>query len=384
HLAVAGVGSVTPSGRYVGDAPAVPIRTSDPRWTQTDDGLVLTGGGHEGPGAIVVEGLPTGRLTAIRASGAAVGEPQGLAVRTLDPLPGEELCRLATLSDLHLGTHVFGQRGTIRELPTPEVAHPQRCTEAALAEADAWGAERIVVKGDLTNQGAAAHWREFARLMAASPVPVDALPGNHDHAHPRGQASIAPAAAAVTFGLSIADPVLVRDLAGVRLILIDSTRPGMHGGTVDRVLADVAAIVADADRAGGVIIALHHQLQPHRLPEGWPSGIPRDESFRFLERIGAAHPHVLVTSGHTHRHRRWGHAGVAVTQVGSTKDYPGVWAGYVVHEGGMRQVVRRVARPDCLAWTDHSRRAAAGLWRHVAPGRLDARCFNVPWTTSPF
>ena len=98
-----------------------------------------------------------------------------------------------------------------------------------------------------------------------------------------------------------------------------------------------------------------------------------------MDRLGAAHPHAFVTSGHTHRHRRWGRAGVVVTQVGATKDFPGVFAGYVVHEGGMRQVVRRIARPDVIAWTDHSRIAAYGAWEHAAPGRLDARCFNVAW-----
>lgn len=329
---------------------------------------------------MVVDGLPPGRLFAVTVSGPAVGDERVLAVRTLAPLAGQEQCRIATLSDLHLGTHVFGHRGTIREHPRPDVPHPERCTEAAIDEATAWGAERIVVKGDLTNHGTTAQWRTYARLVGASPVPVDAMAGNHDHAHPVGQAALAPAAAAAAFRLSIAQPVLVRDLPGLRLVLVDSTRPGRHGGSLAAVADDVVEVAADADRAGGVLVALHHQLQPHRLAEGWPTGIGRDESRRFLERLGAVHPHVLVTSGHTHRHRRWGHAGVTATQVGSAKDYPGVWAGYVVAEGGMRQIVRRVARPDVMTWTDHSRRAALGAWRHVSPGRLDARCFDLPWT----
>jgi hypothetical protein len=87
----------------------------------------------------------------------------------------------------------------------------------------------------------------------------------------------------------------------------------------------------------------------------------------------------MVTSGHTHRHRRWSRAGVTVTQVGATKDYPGVWAGYVVHEGAIRQIVRRTARPDVIGWTDHTRIAAYGAWEHAAPGRLAARCFDLRW-----
>ena len=89
---------------------------------------------------------------------------------------------------------------------------------------------------------------------------------------------------------------------------------------------------------------------------------------------------MLGTSGHTHRHRRHQIDGVPWTETGSPKDYPGTWTGYVVHEGGIRQIVRRVQAPDAIAWTDHTRIAAYGLWEHASPGRLDARCFNVPWT----
>ena len=126
-------------------------------------------------------------------------------------------------------------------------------------------------------------------------------------------------------------------------------------------------------------MALHHQLQPHHVTEGWPWGVPRHESMRFLDAVGAAHPDTLVTSGHTHRHRRWRRGPVTVTQTGSTKDFPGVWAGYVVHEDGIRQVVRRVARRDCIAWTERTAAAVGGLWSVIAPGRLSSRCFNLTW-----
>ena len=86
-----------------------------------------------------------------------------------------------------------------------------------------------------------------------------------------------------------------------------------------------------------------------------------------------------MTAGHSHRHRRRTHRSVTITEVGSPKDYPGTWAGYVVHEGGVRQVVRRVDRPDCIRWTEYTRRAALGLWGQWSPGRLDDRCFSLTW-----
>lgn len=338
-----------------------------------------------GPGSVVLDGLPAGRDLEVRGTGPALGGSAArLPFRTLDPLRGEPLTRVATISDLHLGTEAFGHRGTIHEHPAPAVPHPLRCTTCAMADAVAWGADRIVAKGDLTHRGDVDEWRTWAGLVEAAPVPVDAVAGNHDrgghHERRPGPRTppLLPEEAAGVYGFALASPMLVRDHPGLRVVLLDSTVQGRNRGTLAHLLEDLGDAVADADPDGSVLVALHHHLHARPVTEGWPVGVAHPESRSVLERLGAAHPRVLVTSGHTHRHRRWDHGGVTSTQVGSTKDYPGVWAGYVAHEGGLRQVVRRVSRPDCLAWTDRTRRAALGAWRWVAPGRLDARCFNHP------
>ncbi len=68
-----------------------------------------------------------------------------------------------------------------------------------------------------------------------------------------------------------------------------------------------------------------------------------------------------------------------MTQVGSTHDYPGTWAGYVAHDGGLRQVVRRIVAPDAIAWTERTRHVLFGLWGRWSPGRLQDRCFTLRW-----
>lgn len=336
------------------------------------------------PGAVVLDHLPPDRELRIRVGlPGARGGGLHLPLHTLPALDGEELARVATIGDLHLGAKAFGHLGTITEEPTPEVAHPHRCAAAAIDEAAAWGARHLVVKGDVTNHGRPDQWRTYAELARAAPMPVDALPGNHDRAFRPEDPGLSPEAAAAAFGLSMATPVVVRDVGGARLVLVDSTTGGRNLGHVEPFADEVVAAAADADADRPVLVFLHHQLQAFLLAEGWPIGVNHHESRRFLERLGAAHPRVLVSSGHTHRHRRWVHAGVTTTQVGSTKDYPGVWAGYVVAEGGVRQVVRRIERPDVLAWTDHTRRAALGAWRWVSPGLLGSRCFQVTWPVGP-
>ena len=70
---------------------------------------------------------------------------------------------------------------TIAEQPAPVEAHPARATRAALGELSAWGAELLVVKGDITQGGGG---RRLGRVRRAwsphCPTPVLAMPGNHD------------------------------------------------------------------------------------------------------------------------------------------------------------------------------------------------------------
>ena len=117
----------------------------------------------------------------------------------------------------------------------------------------------------------------------------------------------------------------------------------------------------------------------HRYHTVYPPGIPFGESRALLAALVAAQPASLVTCGHRHRNRRYGYGPLTIGEVASTKDYPGVWAGYRVFEGGIVQVVRRISRPDVIAWTEATRRALNGQWGRWSPGRLDDRCFTVHW-----
>lgn len=327
-------------------------------------------------GAVTLENIQPGRTTTITASGPAVGSSREFSVTTAPTLPGAELARVSTVGDLHVGIRAFGYRHTIVEDPAPEVPHPIRCTTAALEEAVKWGAGRVVAKGDLTNSGQIHQWRELSDMLSSVPVPVLAVPGNHDRAFRSG---LSPEDAARGFGLTIASPLLVSDGPGHRLVLVDSTVGAHNRGRIAELTGQVLEAVAEVDRTTAVLVFLHHQFHRHVVQEGWPVGIGRGESTSFLRALAATGRRVTVSSGHTHRHRHWSYQGVVTTQVGSTKDYPGVWAGYVIAEGGIRQVVRRVEQADCISWTEHTRRAAAGLWRWLAPGSLDSRCFDRVW-----
>ena len=128
-----------------------------------------------------------------------------------------------------------------------------------------------------------------------------------------------------------------------------------------------------------VFVATHHYPQRFNLITEYPSGVPRREAKPFLDALDKRKPGSVIACGHTHRHHRRHYKSLLITEIGSTKDYPGVWAGYVVYEGGIRQVVHRVAEPSARAWTDRTGRALFGLWRWWAPGLRSHRCWTWEW-----
>jgi hypothetical protein len=71
-------------------------------------------------------------------------------------------------------------------------------------------------------------------------------------------------------------------------------------------------------------------------------------------------------------------SGVPTVEVGCVKDFPGTWAEYRVHEGGVMQVVHRMSSPAALAWSERCRHlyAAYGVdYETYALGALSDRCF---------
>jgi predicted phosphodiesterase len=344
---------------------------------RTGDSFVATST-DGGAGALTLTGLEPDRRYQLRAVGSGLPKDgQVLRFRTLAPPPGAELARLATVSDMHIGVCSFdvAQR-MVERLGPGEEAHPIRCTRAAIDELLAWGAERLVVKGDLTDRAAARQWAAVGKLFAALPIPVHAIAGNHDLKPQPDSLPLAEGSALA--GFRVSDEVEAIDLPGLRIVLAPTVIPGHSRGHLTASTIDAVADLA-SDAGTPCMLIIHHELQ--RLPVNWfwPPGIPSGQAAALFRSLSAANPRTFITSGHTHRHRRRHVGPLVMTEVGSPKDYPGTWAGYVVHEGGIRQVVRRVEAPDCIAWTEYTRAAALGAWGHWSPGKLSARCFSHTW-----
>jgi 3',5'-cyclic-AMP phosphodiesterase len=328
-----------------------------------------------GPGSLIVEGLsPSTTYDVWVASPGAPAATRRVVGRltTLSPPPGPLLFRFASVTDVHVGERAFGFRGRIRE--GPELGDPSAllCLTAAVVEARAWGAELIVERGDLTRSSRRAQFEEAARTLACVGVPAIGVLGNHD-VRP---GSSGPALCRAN-GLQVTEDVACRDYPGIRIVLAHSPLVGEHQG--DLPAARIARIAELCAVPVPVAVVLHHPLDRRRWGNAHPPGVPAAQSARLAAALRAANPNVLVLAGHRHRHRCYRVGGITVAELGSTKDYPGAWAGYAVHEGGIRQVVRRVGDPSALAWTEATGRALFGWWAGWAPGSLEERCWSLAW-----
>jgi 3',5'-cyclic AMP phosphodiesterase CpdA len=315
--------------------------------------------GDGGPGAVVIDGLEPATTMTVALDGRRLG-----TATTLAAPPGRLLTRMAT----------FGVLPRITSQRDPCVAHPVVCTAAAIDELLAWGTEMLVVKGDLAHGNRRSEYEMAGELLGGLPVPTMVLPGNHDGGNIQRHNGAATTLA--EHGLRLVDAVTVVDRPGLRVIGVD-TRTRTQGGTVSESSAAVAT--AAAESPGGTLVVLHHQLMTAPVVTYPPPGIPAAEARRFLDELAAAQPHAVVTSGHTHRHRARRHGPLLVTEVGSPKDYPGTWAGYLVYEGGIVQTVRRVMAPEAIRWTQRTARMFGGAWGRWSPGSLSDRCISQGW-----
>jgi Icc protein len=155
-----------------------------------------------------------------------------------------------------------------------------------IGETASTGADALIVTGDLTDHGAAAEYEQFASAMPAD-RPWLATVGNHDRREP-ARRCLDPGSSGPL------DRVL--DVAGLRLIALDSLIEGADDGRLDPTSLAFAARALD-DSPGPAVIALHHP----------PVAVGHD----LMDRLGlrdpegmaelAGHPRLAaILTGHVH------------------------------------------------------------------------------------
>jgi Icc protein len=152
-------------------------------------------------------------------------------------------------------------------------------------------ADFVAIAGDLADLGEVAAYEVLRDVLAPLTVPYHITLGNHDR----------PEAYLSVFGAEHSHPQArvskVIDLDGYRVILLDTTTPGTHGGALCEGRRDWLAAALDAAVDRPVIVVMHHHANVLSLPV---DEIALADGAGFA-RLVKRHPDVrMVISGHVH------------------------------------------------------------------------------------
>lgn len=190
---------------------------------------------------------------------------------------------IAQISDLHLGMDP-ADAGELNARRLKAVLHDIFARDVT--------PDRLIVSGDLTDQGSAAGYAEVRAALAEVPVPVHLMLGNHDN-RATFRAAFPDAPIADGFAQSVID------LPELRILLLDTLEEGRHGGGFCETRA--AWLTARLAEAGDkpVMVVCHHP--PFATGVDWmTSGADDPWRLRLEQALGVGNV-IGVFSGHIHR-----------------------------------------------------------------------------------
>ncbi len=190
---------------------------------------------------------------------------------------------LVQLTDSHIGA-VWSEGDPVAGL---------RAAIAAIGHLDV-APDAILVSGDLAENGAEAEYELVQESLQGLGVPIHVLPGNHDDR----------ATLRRCFGLPGAAEAPIQhaaDVGALRLVMVDSTRPGEDGGELDSSRIEwLAGELATAPERP-TLLAMHHPPIVTGSPAWDAIGLPGPARSALAE-VVARHPQVLgIVAGHHHQ-----------------------------------------------------------------------------------
>jgi 3',5'-cyclic AMP phosphodiesterase CpdA len=169
----------------------------------------------------------------------------------------------------------------------------------------------VLVSGDLAENAADAEYEQVLELLAPLRAPVFVLPGNHDDRAALRRHFAVP-------GVEGEPVQYAADLGPLRLVVVDTTRPGEDPGALDE--ERLAWLDAELAAAPGTptVLAMHHPPLLTGMPALDEIGLPGEDR-RALGAVVERHPQVRrIVAGHMHRPIAAELAGRAVLAVPST------------------------------------------------------------------
>ncbi|HMJ00778.1 MAG TPA: phosphodiesterase [Gaiellaceae bacterium] len=207
---------------------------------------------------------------------------------------------LAQLSDPHIGAEGFDRD------PAVGFAAAVESVSALRPQPDV-----VLVSGDLAEHATDVEYEYVRELLAPLRAPLYVLPGNHDDRRALHRHFGVPGAAGEPVQYSV-------DLGPLRLVVLDTTRPGEDPGALD---ADrLAWLDAELGSVPGLptLLAMHHPPLVTGVPAWDELGLPAADR-RALGQVIERHRQVRrLVAGHVHRMISGDLVGCTVLTVPST------------------------------------------------------------------
>lgn len=169
----------------------------------------------------------------------------------------------------------------------------------------------MLVSGDLSENAEDAEYEQVRELLASLEVPLFVLPGNHDDRAALRRHFDVPGVGG--------EPVrYAADLGGLRLVVMDTTRPGEDPGVLDEEQLSWLDAELAAEPEAPTVIAMHHPPLVTGIPALDETGLPTEDR-RALAAVVERHAQVRrIVAGHVHRAITGELAGRAVLAAPST------------------------------------------------------------------
>jgi 3',5'-cyclic-AMP phosphodiesterase len=169
----------------------------------------------------------------------------------------------------------------------------------------------VLVSGDLADHATDAEYEQVRELLAPLQAPLYVLPGNHDDRRALRRHFGVPGDAGEPVQYSV-------DLGPLRLVVLDTTRPGEDSGALDSERLDwLDAELAAVPRLP-TVVAMHHPPVLTGIPAWDELGLPAAHR-RALCEVIQRHAQVRrLVAGHVHRTITGELGGRAVLTVPST------------------------------------------------------------------
>jgi Icc protein len=173
--------------------------------------------------------------------------------------------------------------------PVAKLSAAVESVRALAAKLDA-----VLISGDLADHATDAEYEQVKKLLTPLNAPLYVLPGNHDdrsalHRHFGGPGANG-------------EPVqYAADLGPLRMVVLDSTRPGEDRGELDPArLAWLDATLGAAPETP-TLLAMHHAPLITGIPAMDEVGLPVADR-RALGAVIERHPQILrIVAGHMHQ-----------------------------------------------------------------------------------